>query len=114
MEYGRHISPQDEDILKELKKYWRDSVKIDFDIVHEPCIFYNYHGLWDIVYKLSKDGTYTKNRWSYVQDAHRAIISFVREQKAISYEQEKKYQENFHKKREEIKTKGFRDDIKDE
>jgi hypothetical protein len=99
MNYGRSISPQDENILEELKDYWRDSVKIDFDIAHEPCIFFDYHGSWNIVYKLSKDGNYKKNRWSYVQDTHNAIRNFIKQQKEISYEQEKKFQEEFNKKR---------------
>jgi hypothetical protein len=114
MQYGRHISPQDRDILKELQSQWRDDVKIDFDIVHEPCIFYNYFGAWNIVYKLSKDGSYLQNRWHYVLHAHEAILSFLREQKAVSYEQEKKYQEKFYEKRKEIETKGFQDNIKEE
>ena len=111
MQYGRQISPYDKDILKELKNYWKDSVKIDFDILHEPCIFYNYHGAWNVVYKLSRDGSYIEKKLIYVQNAHNAIFSFIREQRKISYEQEKQYQENFHKKREEIKKDGFKDAI---
>lgn len=111
MKYGRSISPQDRDILKELKRYWRNSVKIDFDIIQEPCIFFDFHGAWNLVYKLSLDGAYNNSRWSYVQQIHSAIISFIREQKKIKYEDEQKYQENFKKKRQEIATHGFKDEV---
>ena len=110
MEYGRLISPQDKDILKELKRYWRNSVKIDFDITHEPCIFFEYCGAWNLVYKLSKDGSYQRNRWSYVSDIHDAIRSFIVFQKQIRYEEEKKYQENFERKRSEFTGKIKEDD----
>jgi len=112
MNFGRGISPQDYSILNELlTHYSKDEVKIDFDITQEPCIFYNYYGSWNLVYKLSKDGSYTKNRWSYVHDIHNAIISFIKEQKKVTYEQEKKYQESFKKKRKELSTGKFKEDL---
>lgn len=102
MKYGRFISHQDEDILKELKSYWGKSVKIDFDITHEPCIFFDYYGAWNLVYKLSKDGSYLNTRWSYVSNIHSAIINFIQFQRTIKLEEEKKYQDNFERKRFEF------------
>ena len=101
MNNGREASPQDKEILEELQRYWGNSVKIDLDITHEPCIFYELYGVWNIVYKLSKDGSYLGNRWTYVQNAHRAIMNFIREQRKISYEQEKRFQDAFERKKRE-------------
>lgn len=99
MEYGRSISPQDKDILRELQTHWKKSVKIDFDITHEPCIFFNYCGVWNLVYKLSKDGSYLRTRWSYVRDIDDAIIHYIEYQRSVSIEDEQKYQSNFASRR---------------
>ncbi len=101
---GRQISLQDERILQIMLDH-DDNVKIDFDIMNEPCIFYEYKGEWDIVYKLSKDGTYTQHPWYYAVQAHRAIINYLIQQKKKTKEtDERLYQENFYKKRAQLRS----------
>ncbi len=111
---GRGISRWDEDILRDLKSFWHDKVKIDFDIISEPCIFFQYNNSsFEIVYKLSANGKYVRNRWHYVKRAHDAILSCC-EQKYIdghNTENDKKNRENFLKHRDKIKKHGFKDDL---
>lgn len=109
----RQANQQDYEILKDLKSKWHDNVKIDYDIISEPCIFYCYHGLWDVVYKLSQDGTYLKDRWHYVLSAHNAIMNYIKneDQRQMKYDEGNKYREKTNEKREDIAKNGFRDNI---
>lgn len=115
MKFGRKISPKDMEILDELKSKWGNSIKIDFDMVQEPCIFYNYYGMWSMVYKLSASGNYVRNRWYYVSHCHNLILEFIhiqneqRAKRQITYESEKLKDEQFKKQQNIYKNKGFRD-----
>lgn len=111
---GRKVSKWDIEILNHLQQHYHNSVKIDFDIINEPCIFFNYYGSWNVVYKLSKDGTYTQKRWHYVLQAHEAIQNFIIEEEKNKKFDEIKHQEAFLKQREKNKKQGLKDDLPSE
>lgn len=95
---GRQISPKDKDIFKELSKHYpKDRVKLDLDIMSEPCIYYRFHAAWEPVYKLSSDGNYIRNRWYYVVQATNAIQAHLRDK----WELERKHKLNGRKELED-------------
>ncbi len=112
--YGRGVTSYDLDILRELQKIFSKSiVKIDFDILSEPCIFFKYKGPFDVVYKLSRDGTYQRSLGHYVIQARNAIYAYARKrnEEIINAQEEMKYQEGTLKMRDKIRKEGFKDDF---
>jgi len=108
----RAISKADLDILSDLQEHYsKDEVKIDYDIMNEPAIFYNWFGSWNVVYKLSNDGAYIGKRWDYVHNAHTAIKSFRQEMLNKANEDERKYQEDVLKMRNKFSKGKFEDNL---
>ncbi len=114
---GRRISEYDNDILNELKTKYSNYVKIDFDILNEPCIFLKYRGPWEMIYKLSSNGQYVRPRIFYCMQIDDAITDFVKSRDEVITR--KKYNEfnsdkmnkSFEKQREQLKSTGFKDII---
>jgi hypothetical protein len=108
----RAISNADLDILHDLQEHYSNKeIKIDYDIMGEPAIFYNWFGSWNIVYKLSQNGAYMGKRWDYVSNAHAAIKSFRQEMLNKANEDERKYQEEVLKMRNKFSKGEFKDDL---
>lgn len=114
---GRQITPSDREIFHELQREWGAKIKLDFDMVNEPCIFFRYNsGPFELVYKLSATGSYKQKRWHYVQQAHRAIIELCKEyyEKEQNTKQDAVDHEDFMKQRDKFRKEGFRDDLPSE
>lgn len=114
--FGRAVSPKDKEILKELNHHWRGQVKIARDVLSEPCIFFQWDGPWDIVYKLSQSGDYSGTKSRYVWEANRAIIAYCkqREQVKLKWKEEKEYQEKANQMQKTIATHGLKDTLPSE
>lgn len=111
---GRQISRKDGEILKELQTQWGSKVKIDFDMLNEPCIFFEYNSHWEIVYKLSQSGDYLDKRWHYVKQCHDAIIAFCKEEYRLEQKKKQDYKiqdESFRQTREKFIKEGFKDNL---
>lgn len=116
---GRGTTEYDIDILEELKKKYSDSVKIDSDILSEPCIFFKYKGPWEMVYKLSANGQYFRPMVFYCIQIDNAIKEFmnsrddlIRQQKLNEIEALEN-SKKFEKQREHFSDKGFIDKLPD-
>lgn len=109
----RAASQYDLDILKELKTYWHNQIKIDTDITGNPCLFIKYKGPWDIFYILSDNGRYIHQRSHYVIQAHAAALNYCekKDKEYINAKKEKEYSEKFDKLKTRIDKKGFVDDL---
>ena len=115
---GRGVSPRDKQIFRELLTYYpKDRIKLDLDIMSEPCIFFRFYGTWDPVYKLSKDGNYSRTRRYYTYQANQAIQQYCKSRwyehrlNKINYKQEKETFEQTMKMQKQFATEGFKDNL---
>lgn len=114
---GRAVSKYDEDILNALKSKYTDYIKIDFDMLSEPCIFFKYRGPWEMVYKLSATGKYARSMNLYCYQINEAIKEFIKERDQIIAQQKldegKVVEEDkqFKKQRDIFKKEGFKDNL---
>lgn len=118
---GRQFNNSDKEIYHELLKYHSPSdVKLDYDVIMEPCIFARKLSGWAPVYKLSLDGNYSRKRSDYVYDAAAAISKYFREQwiafqlSKLKDSEESKFQEDFAKTQKLFAEQGFRDNLPQE
>lgn len=110
---GRKISKYDIEILTSLQKiFTKDMIKIDYDVLHEPCIFVHYKGPWNVVYKLSQRGSYFRSMGYYLIIAREEIESHCksRDIQVANEKAELLAQENIHKLQQRIQQKGFKGD----
>ena len=114
---GRKVTRYDKDILNALKSKYTSYVKIDFDILNEPCIFFEYMGPWEMVYKLSASGRYYRNINFYCTQINAAITDFIKERNSLIFRRKMNdithgdHIEDIKIQQETFKNVGFRDTL---
>lgn len=117
---GRGVSEYDQDILDALKTKYSDTIKIDLDILSEPCIFLRYKGPWEMVYKLSANGEYVRPLNFYCEQIDNAISEFMKSRDDIirrnKLNELKAIEDNkkFENQRDKFKNVGFKDNLPSE
>jgi hypothetical protein len=105
MRQKRRATSEEMYIIEELEKiFGKGRVRIDYDIMSEPCIFFAYKGPHDVVYKLTPDGRYSRNAGHYIVQARDAIIEYIKQRDLEIYnaEKERQYQQNMNTTRERV------------